>query len=165
MLIKKNLLPFLWAEAVTHAAYIQNWPPTKALHGKTPHEAWTGPNISHFREFGCKVWVLIQGEKQSKLAPKSKKMNYMGFLNSQKAVRYYDPSKCTMHESRNVAFNENDEPHKVEFPPTSLGLQLEGEQKLDGGELGHFVFVLFFTRLQGTRPALAKREILPLVLP
>jgi hypothetical protein len=121
MLIEKNLLPFLWAAAVAHAAYIRNWSPTRALDGKTPHEAWTGqkPNISHFREFGCDVWVLLQGEKQSKLSPKSKKMKFMGFLDGHRAVRYYDLSKCTVHISRNVAFSEKDEPHEVEFQPTT----------------------------------------------
>jgi transposase InsO family protein len=49
MLISQNLPSFLWAEAVAHAAYIRNRAPTKALDGKTPHEAWTGekPNVSH----------------------------------------------------------------------------------------------------------------------
>jgi hypothetical protein len=133
MLIEKNLPPYLWAEAVAHAAYIRNRSPTKALDGKIPHEVWTGrkPNISHFREFGSDVWVLHQGEKQSKLAPKSKKMKFMGFLDGQKAMQYYDPSKCTVRVSKNVAFNENDNPHEVKFPPTSPGLQLKGEQKED----------------------------------
>jgi hypothetical protein len=88
MLIARGLPPFLWAEAVAHAAYIRNRSPTKALNGMTPHEAWTGekPDVSHFREFGCDVWVLIQGEKISKLAPKSTKMKFVGFADSQKAI-------------------------------------------------------------------------------
>ena len=57
MLIEKNLPPFLWPEAVAHAAYIRNRSPTRALDGKTPHKARTGwkPDVSHFREFGCDV--------------------------------------------------------------------------------------------------------------
>ena len=58
-------------------------------------------------------------------------MKFMGFLDGQKAMWYYDLSKHTMHISQNVAFSENDEPHKVEFPPTSPGLQLEREQNVD----------------------------------
>jgi hypothetical protein len=63
-----------------------------------PHEASTGkkPDVLHFREFGCDVWVLNQGEKGSKLAPKSQKMKFMGFLDGQKAICYYDPTKQTI---------------------------------------------------------------------
>ena len=88
MLIEKNLPAFLWPEAVAHAAYIRNRSPTRALDGKTPHEAWTGrkPDVSHFREFGCDVWVLNQKEKGSKLAPKSQKIKFTGFLDGQKAI-------------------------------------------------------------------------------
>jgi hypothetical protein len=133
MLIEKNLPPFLWPEAVAHAAYIRNRSPTRALDGKTPHEAWTGqkPDVSHFREFGCDVWVLNQGEKGSKLALKSKKMKFMGFLDGQKAIRYYNPSKRTIRVSRNVTFNEDEEPHQFEIITDIPGLQLEGEHKLD----------------------------------
>jgi hypothetical protein len=88
MLIEKNLAPFLWPEAVAHAAYIQNHSLTLTLDGKTPHGAWTSkkPDISHFREFWCDIWVLNQGEKGSKLA---QKMKFVGFLDGQKAIRYY----------------------------------------------------------------------------
>jgi hypothetical protein len=93
-----------------HAAYIRNRSPTKALDGLTPIEAWTGkkPDVSHFREFGCDVWVLIQGEKGSKLAPKSEKMVFVGFSEAQKAVRYHDPAKRSVRISRNYVFNENE---------------------------------------------------------
>ena len=133
MLIEKNLPPFLWPEAVAHAAYIRNRSPTRALDGRTPHEAWTGqkPDVSHFCKFGCDVWVLNQGEKGSKLAPKSKKMKFMGFLDGQKAIRYYDPSKHTIHVSQNVTFNEDEEPRELEIITDILGLQLEGEQVTD----------------------------------
>lgn len=53
----------------------------------------------------------------------------MGFLDGQKAVRYYDPFKRTVRVSQNVAFSEKDEPNEVEFPPTTPGLQLKGAQQ------------------------------------
>src|SRR6202166_5390975 len=48
MLIAKGLPSFLWDEAVSHAAYIQNQSPIQALNGKTPYEAWSGkkPDVS-----------------------------------------------------------------------------------------------------------------------
>jgi hypothetical protein len=49
--------------------------------------------MSHFWEFRCNVWVLNQGEKQLKLAPKSTKMIFVGFADLQKAIQFYDPTK------------------------------------------------------------------------
>jgi len=88
MLIGRNLPSFLWAEAVAHATYLRNCAPTKALDGKTPHEVWTGekPNVSHFQEFGTNVWVLKEGDKLSKLEPKSKKVTFVGFEDGPKAI-------------------------------------------------------------------------------
>jgi transposase InsO family protein len=42
MLIARNLPPFLWDEAVSHATYLRNRAPTRALEGITLYEAWTG---------------------------------------------------------------------------------------------------------------------------
>ena len=130
MLIAKDLPSFLWDEAVSHATYIRNRSPTRALKGKTPYEAWTGkkPDVSHFREFGCDVWVLDESKNRSKLAPKSKKMVFMGFMDGSKAVRYWDKTSRNVKVSRNVSFNDNEEPRELEVVEVP-GLQAEGEVK------------------------------------
>jgi hypothetical protein len=81
----------------------------------TPYEAWTGkkPDVSHFREFGCDVWVLDESKNRSKLSPKSQKMVFVEFMEGSKAVRYWDRTTGTVKVSRNVAFNENDEPQEL----------------------------------------------------
>ena len=128
MLIEKSLPPSLWAEAVSHAAYIRNRCPTKALEGKTPLEAWTGrkPDVSHFREFGCDVWVMNE-TNISKLSPKSVKMKFVGFETGSKAIRYYDQARRSVRISRNFAFNENDELTSLEDKTDVPGLKIEGE--------------------------------------
>ena len=127
MLLDKKLPDFLWDEAVSHACYIRNRAPTRALKGKTPYEAWFGkkPDVSHFREFGCDVWVLDETENLSKIKPRSKKMVFMGFNDGSKSIRYYDPTKRNIKVSRNVAFHENDDlqPWNTSVP----GLLSEGE--------------------------------------
>ncbi len=130
MLIAKDLPSFLWDEAVSHATYIRNRSLTRALKGKTPYEAWTGkkPDVSHFREFGCDVWVLDESKNRSKLAPKSKKMVFMGFMDGSKAVRYWDKTSRNVKVSRNVSFNDNEEPRELEVVEVP-GLQAEGEVK------------------------------------
>ncbi len=128
MIIEKNLPTFLWDEAVAHAAYLRDRAPTRALNGKTPYEAWTGnkPNIAHLREFGCDVWVLDEDVRRSKLAPKSKKMIFVGFMDGSKSVRYYDKATHKIKVSRNVAFNENEEPRGLEIYNEIPGLRAEG---------------------------------------
>ena len=131
MLIAKSLPPSLWAVAVTHATYVRNRSPTQALGNRTPYEAWHGskPDVLHFQEFGRDVWILRQGEKlkPSKLEPKSLKMKFVGFLDSKKAIRFYDPAKRTLHESMNFTFGDEvlETPGPAELP----GLQIEGERE------------------------------------
>jgi hypothetical protein len=65
----KNLNTF-WGEALNKTNYLQNKSPTKAiLSGKTPIEVWTRKklNLSHLREFGSKVFALIQKDHKRKL--------------------------------------------------------------------------------------------------
>ncbi|KAM1432499.1 hypothetical protein ACFX13_014859 [Malus domestica] len=53
MMLEKGILFEFWAEAVNTAAYILNRCPTKALHKKTPFEAYSGkkPGVKHLRVF------------------------------------------------------------------------------------------------------------------
>jgi hypothetical protein len=132
MLFGRNLPTFLWAEAVRHAAYLRNRAPTIALDGKTPEEAWSGkkPNVAHHREFGCDVWILIEGDK-SKLSPKSEKYTFVGFEDGPKAVRYYDAQTRKIKVSRNFIFSEAENKEPATEIETSPRLELEGENKGD----------------------------------
>ena len=129
MLFAKGLPPSLWAEAVTHCAYIRNRSPTQALGNRTPFEAWHGsrPNVAHFQEFGRDIWILRQGTNLSKLEAKSLKMKFVGFLEAKKAIKVYDPMKRTVRESRNFTFGDEVQ----ETPETTevLGLRIEGENE------------------------------------
>ena len=64
----RNLPMFLWEYAINHSSYLRNQAYTKKLKGQTPYEKWfkKKPNISHLREFGAPVWVLLQGQKEPK---------------------------------------------------------------------------------------------------
>ena len=55
----------------------------------------------------------------------------MGFLDGQKAIRYYDPSKRMIRVSRNMTFDEKEELHELQITTDLPGLQLEGEQVID----------------------------------
>ena len=93
MLIARNLPIFLWEYAVAHAMYLRNRAYHKSL-DKTPYELWLNnkPDISHLREFGAPVWILLQGQnKPPKLQPRSKQFYYVGCIDGSKSVLYYSP--------------------------------------------------------------------------
>ena len=73
------------------------------------------PNVSHFQEFGCDIWILDESINRSKLDPQSKKMIFVGFMDGSKVVRYYDAKNRLIKISRNVAFNEDKEPKALDI--------------------------------------------------
>ena len=58
LLIQANLPFYFWAHAILHAATLLRYQPT-LLNDFSPLELLSGqkPDISHFRVFGCQVWV------------------------------------------------------------------------------------------------------------
>ena len=96
---------------------------------ENPYKAWhkSKPNVSHLQEFRSDVWVLDESKDRSKLDPKSKKMTPVGFMDGSKSIQYYDAKTCSIKVSRNVAFNENDEPKELEDFVKIPGLQAEEE--------------------------------------
>jgi hypothetical protein len=73
-----------WAEAINTACHAINRLYLHRLLTKTPYELLTGnkPNISYFRVFGSKCYVLLKRSKSSKFAPKV----YEGFMLGYDAV-------------------------------------------------------------------------------
>jgi hypothetical protein len=132
MLFARGLPKFLWAEAVSHAAYLRNHAPTRALDGMTPEEAWTGqkPDVSHLREFGCPVWVRDEDQNLSKLSPRANEFIFVGFEDGSKAIRYYDAQKRRVKVSRNYVFGNDPDSDDV---PVRVVL-FEGEREDKGNQ-------------------------------
>ena len=89
LLISANLLCTLWEEAVSHATYLKNCSPTRALVNKTPYEAVHGckPNLSNLHCFGCKVFVRL--ENMGKLDAQAKEARFVGYNLQSKGYRIY----------------------------------------------------------------------------
>ena len=107
MLKGQELPEFLWEYAIAHAAYLRNRAYTKFLKNKTPYEKWnkSKPNVTHLREFGAPVWVLLQGQNvPRKMLAKSKRRAYVGFDDGSKSVLYYNAETRRVLTSRNYRF-------------------------------------------------------------
>jgi hypothetical protein len=108
MLHDQNLSKFPWAEACNTAVYLQNRSPHKVLGNVTLEKAFTGkkPNISHLRIFGCVAYYHIPAEKRTKLDPTAEKGILVGYSETSKSYRIYNPTirKIALH--RDIKFEE-----------------------------------------------------------
>jgi len=95
------------------------------LKDKTPEEAFTKikPDVSHFKVFGCLIYIHVPKDKMSKLEPFEIKGIFVGYSESSKAYRVYIPAQRKIAVSRDVTFHE-----EATFR-TSKELQLETENE------------------------------------
>ncbi|KAM2961184.1 hypothetical protein FF1_030791 [Malus domestica] len=107
MLEKKVPLEF-WAEAVNTSVYILNRCPTKALHKKTPFEAYSGrkPGIKHLKVFGSLCYAHVPSQQRQKLDLASKRCIFLGYGSCEKGYRLYNIESGKVTISRDVVFNE-----------------------------------------------------------
>ncbi|KAF8397212.1 hypothetical protein HHK36_016120 [Tetracentron sinense] len=109
-----------WAEVMLHFIYLINRMPTKLLGNICPYFVlFDGslPTYSLFRIFGCVCYVHLSPHERNKLSPKSVRCMYLGFGDSQKGYRCYDPHARRIRISRNVVFLENVSFHAQPSPP------------------------------------------------
>ena len=97
-----------WDEALRTAVHIHNRVPTRALNGKTPHEAWTGnkPRVGHLRVFGSLAYAHVPEQGRNKLALRARKCVFVGYAQDAKAYRLWDISAKKIVVSRDVDFWE-----------------------------------------------------------
>ena len=107
-MMNAHTLPlFLWEHAIQHAVYLRNRAYTKAIKETTPYQLWTGdkPTVHHLREFGAPVWIFRQGQNRGhKFEPKSLQKIFMGFDDSSKSIKYYNPETRKILTSQNYRF-------------------------------------------------------------
>jgi hypothetical protein len=75
---------------------------------KTPYELLIGrkPNISYFRVFGCKCYILRKGRRLSKFEKKCDEGFLLGFPSNNKAYRVFNKTHGIIEEAYDVEFDE-----------------------------------------------------------
>ncbi|UYV76125.1 hypothetical protein LAZ67_13002672 [Cordylochernes scorpioides] len=98
----------LWAEAVNTAVYLLNRCTTKVLGNTTPYEIWykRKPSILHLKTFGCNAYVHIPKDNRKKLDKKSIRTFFVGYTETNKNYRMWDPIARKIIISRDVIFTE-----------------------------------------------------------
>lgn len=115
MLFDSKLEKRFWAEAVNTAIYVRNRSIASGLNERTPYEVWTGnkPNLSHLKIFGSTVMVHVPKEKRRKFDKKSKEMILMGYGETVKGYRIFDPEKNIVITSRDIVVMEETKEKEV----------------------------------------------------
>jgi hypothetical protein len=125
-LIRESRLPtYLWAEAAQFTVYTLNRVLCKAT-SVTPFEAWSNnkPDVSHLRVFGCVAYVHIPKVERRKLDPKSIRCIFIGYCETRKAYRFWDPATKTVKVSRDVTFDEH---HRLAGTPEEVSIITDQE--------------------------------------
>jgi hypothetical protein len=75
---------------------------------KTSYELLTGnkPNVSYFRVFGSKCYILVKKGRHSKFAPKAIEGFLLGYDSNTKAYRVFNKSSGVVEVSSDVVFDE-----------------------------------------------------------
>ena len=105
LLSTKVPAPF-WGEVALHAIHAINRIPSDVIHNQTPYEHLFGspPDYHHLHSFGSACFVLLQPHEHNKLKPRSRLCCFLGYDETQKWYKCYDPVSHCLCVSCNVVF-------------------------------------------------------------
>jgi hypothetical protein len=97
-----------WVEAINTACYSINRLYLHGIRKKTSYELLTGkkPNVSYFRVFGSKCFILIKRGRKSKFAPKAVEGFLLGYDSNTRAYRVFNKSTGLVEVSCDIVFDE-----------------------------------------------------------
>jgi hypothetical protein len=97
-----------WSEVVNITCHAINRLYQHRLLKKTSYELLTGnkPNVSYFRVFGSKCYILVKKGRHSKFAPKAVEGFLLGYDSNTKVYRVFKKSSGLVEVSSDVVFDE-----------------------------------------------------------
>jgi hypothetical protein len=97
-----------WVEAINTACYAINRLYLHRILKKTSYELLTGkkPNVSYFRVFGSKCFIVVKRGRKSKFAPKVVEGFLLGYDSNTRAYRVFNKSTGLVEVSCDTVFDE-----------------------------------------------------------
>jgi hypothetical protein len=97
-----------WAEAINTSCYSINRLYLHRILKKTSYELLTGkkPNVSYFRVFGSKFFILVKRGRKSKFAPEAVEGFLLGYDSNAMAYRVFNKSTGLFEVSCDIVFDE-----------------------------------------------------------
>jgi hypothetical protein len=98
-----------WAEAINTACHASNRVYLHRLMMKAPYELLIGrkPNISYFRVFGCKCFIVKKRKHLGKFESRVDEGIFVGYASNSKAYRVFNNSTRVIEETCDVKFDES----------------------------------------------------------
>jgi hypothetical protein len=111
-----------WSEAVNIACHAINRLSLHRLLKKTSYELLTGnkPNVSYFRVFGSKCYILVKKGRHSKFAPKAVEGFLLGYDSNIKVYKVFNKSSGLVEVSSDVVFDETNGSPREQFDPDDV---------------------------------------------
>jgi hypothetical protein len=108
-----------WSKAVNTTCHAINRLYLHRLLKKTSYELLTGnkPNVSYFRVFGSKCYILVKKGRNSKFAPKPVEGFLLGYDSNTKAYRVFNKSSGLDEVSSDVVFDETNGSPREQVDP------------------------------------------------
>jgi hypothetical protein len=108
MLGEYKMPEWFWLEAINIACHTINCFYLHLLLKQTSYELLTGnkPNVSYFRVFGSKCYILVKKGRHSKFAPKAVEGFLLGYDSNTKAYRVFNKSSGLVEVTSDVVFDE-----------------------------------------------------------
>jgi hypothetical protein len=128
-----------WSEVVNTACHTINRLYLHRLLKKTSYKLLTGNklNVSYFRVFGSKCYILVKEGRHSKFAPKAVERFLLGYDSNTKAYRVFNKSSGLVEVSSDVVFDETngsareqvdlDDVDEEEIPTATMHMMAIGE--------------------------------------
>jgi transposase InsO family protein len=128
-----------WSEAMNTACHAINRLYLHHLLKNTSYELLTGnkPNVSYFRVFGSKCYILVKKGRHSKFAPKAVEGFLLGYGSNTKAYRVFNKLSRLVEVSSGVVFDETngspreqvdlDDVDEDEFPTAAMRTMAIGD--------------------------------------
>jgi transposase InsO family protein len=97
-----------WSEVVNIACHAINWLYLHRLLKKTSYKLLISnkPNVSYFRVFGRKCYILVKKGRHYKFAPKAVEEFLLGYDSNTKTYRVFNKSSGLVEVSSDVVFDE-----------------------------------------------------------
>jgi hypothetical protein len=97
-----------WTEVVNTTCHATNRLYLHKLLKKTPYELLTGnkPNVSYFRVFGSKCYILQKRSKSSKFSPKIYEGFLLGYDSSSRAYHVFNKDSSCVESISDMVFDK-----------------------------------------------------------
>lgn len=131
LLIQSKLPTSFWAEAVSTTNYTRNRCISSTLGEMTPFQLWHGerPNVNHLRIFGEEAYALNKNPNKGKFDQRGIECRFLGYDDSSKGYRLWNPSQQKVIVSRDVKFTSVNS-MSTNFETTKIGNSSEQDRKL-----------------------------------